>query len=68
MLVVCHSKFLSYNNCTEEKQNVGAFFGSNDLASALIANILGTCHKFNISVVWTHVPGQSSQESDFIVI
>ena len=64
MLVVCHSKFLSYDNCTEKKQNVGAFFGSDDLAMALIA----TCHKSDISVVQTHVPGQSSQESDFIVI
>lgn len=52
-----------------KKQNVGAFFfGSNYLAMALIANVLAMCHKSDISVVQTHVPGQSSQESDFIVI
>lgn len=68
MPVVCHSEFLSYNNCTEKKTKCWCFFGSNDLAMPLIENILAMCRKSDTSVVQTHIPGQSSQETDFIVI
>lgn len=44
------------------------FFGSNDLTMALVENILVMCHKSDTSVVQTHIPGQSSQETDFIAI
>lgn len=42
LMPVVFTSSLSCNNCTEEKQSIGAFFDSNVLAMALIANTLGT--------------------------
>lgn len=61
---MCSCLSLSDSNCTDKKQNTGIFYGSNDLAIALIANVPSTCCKSGISVQ-IRVPGQSSQEPDF---
>jgi len=70
MLGVCHSEFLSYNNCTEKKTKtlVLFFFGSSDLGMVLIANAPAMCDTSDTSVVQTCIPRSKFSTLNFFSI